>query len=120
VSNRRMVTRHGRTFAVVDDDFEPPSPKRRRAPTGQRFALLTEERLRLLAGASGAAWAIYCYLLKVNWKKLDQPVKLTNQTLVEIGVSPDAKLRALPQLERVRLVKVKRAGRQAPVVTPLK
>jgi hypothetical protein len=101
-------------------NLEPTASKRRRAPTGQRFALLTEERLKLLAGASGAAWAIYCYLLKINWKDLNQPVKLTNKVLAEIGVSPDAKLRALPQLERARLVKVKREGRQAPIVIPLK
>jgi DNA-binding transcriptional ArsR family regulator len=115
-----MITRHGKTFAVVDSDFEPSSSKRRRAPTGQRFALLTEERLKLLAGLSGAAWAIYCYLLKINWKDLNQPVKLTNGALAEIGVSPDAKLRALPQLKRAGLVKVKKAGNQALAVTPLK
>ena len=56
----------------------------------------------------------------VNWKELRQPVKLTNAVLAKIGVSPDAKLRALPQLERVGLIKVKRVDRQAPVVTPLK
>jgi uncharacterized membrane protein len=35
-------------------------------------------------------------------------------------VSRDAKARALRQLERVGLIKVKREGRQAPIVTPLK
>jgi hypothetical protein len=120
VSNRRMVTRYGKTFEVETLDFEPTTSKRRRAPTGLRFAKLTEERQKLLKGASAAAWAIYSYLLTINWKNLRQPVKLTNEALTEIGVSPDAKLRALPQLERVGLIKVKRAGRQAPVVTPLK
>jgi hypothetical protein len=116
-----LVTRHGKTFEVETLDFEPSTSKqRRRAPTGQRFAKLTEERRKLLKGASGAAWSIYSYLLAINWKDLRQPVKLTNKVLAEIGVSPDAKLRALPQLERARLVKVKRAGRQAPIVTPLK
>jgi len=120
VSNRRMVTRHGKTFEVETLDFEPSSPKRRRAPTGQRFAMLTEERLKLLKHASRAAVVIYCYLLMVNWKDLRQPVKLTNKALAEIGVSPDAKLRALPQLKRAGLVKVKSAAGQALLVTPLK
>jgi hypothetical protein len=123
VSNRRMVTRHGKTFEVETLDFEPSSPKRRRASIGQRFAMLTEERLKLLAKVGprfSAAWPIYCYLLMVNWKDLRQPVKLTNEALAELGISRDAKARALLQLERVGLIKVKRAGRQAPIVTPMK
>ena len=95
MSNRRMVTRHGKTFEVETLDFEPTTSKRRRAPTGQRFAMLTEERLKLLAKVGPrfpAAWSIYCYLLMVNWKKLHQPVKLTNKALAEIGVSKDAKI----------------------------
>jgi hypothetical protein len=94
------------------------TPKRRSG--GQRFAKLTEERLKLLAGVS-AAWSIYCYLLMVNWKKLRQPVKLTNQALAGIGVSRYAKRRALLQLERAGLVKVKRhTDHEAPLVIPLK
>lgn len=125
MSNRRMVTRHGKTFEVETLDFEPTTSKRpRRAPTGQRFALLTEERLKSLAKVGPrftAAWPIYCYLLIINWKDLHQPVKLTNTALAGIGIiSRDAKMRALRQLERVGLIKVKRAGRQAPIVTPLK
>ena len=36
MSNRRMVTRHGRTFAVVDDDFE--LPRRRSGAARQRVS----------------------------------------------------------------------------------
>jgi hypothetical protein len=83
--------------------------------------MLTEEQLKLLAKThAAAAVVIYCYLVMVNWRRLRQPVKLTNAVLAEIGVSRHAKTRALPQLERVGLVKVKRVGRQAPIVTPLK
>jgi hypothetical protein len=102
------------------DPLDHMEPKRR-VPTGQRFAMLTPERLKLLAKThTAAAVVIYCYLVMVNWKKLRRPVKLTNAVLAEIGVSKDAKSRALPQLERVGLVKVKRVGRQAPIITPLK
>lgn len=85
--------------------------------------MLTEERLKLLAKVGlrpPAAWSIYCYLLMVNWKDLRQPVKLTNEALTGIGVSRYAKYRVLSRLERVGLIKVKRVGRQAPIVTPLK
>jgi|SRR5580704_12828947 hypothetical protein len=95
--------------------------KQPRPSGGKRFAMLTEEQLKLLAKThAAAAVVIYCYLVMVNWRRLRQPVKLTNAVLAEIGVSRHAKTRALPQLERVGLVKVKRVGRQAPIVTPLK
>jgi hypothetical protein len=112
--------RNGKRIDTVNvyDPLDHAKPKVRRSK--EHFARLTKERQKLLAGASGAAWAIYSYLLTVNWLDLHRPVKLTNQALAEIGVSPDAKLRALPQLERVGLIKVKIVGRQAPIVTPLK
>lgn len=126
----KIVVQDGRRYAVrggqlieVETTHDAVKPKRRRAPTGQRFAMLTEERLRLLAKVGvrfPAAWPIYCYLLIVNWKNLHQPVKLTNKVLAELGISHDAKTRALPQLERVGLIKVEKVGRQAPFVTPLK
>ena len=119
---RRYVVRDGQRIEV-EMTYEAKSKRPRRAPTGQRFAMLTEERLKLLAKVGPhfpAVWPIYCYLLMVNWKDLHQPVRLTNKALAEIGVSPDAKLRTLPQLERVGLIKVEKVGRQAPFVTPLK
>jgi hypothetical protein len=128
----RFVTAHGRRIRVETlDTGVAAKPKRKKAANpglengkqkpsgGQRFAMLTEERLKRLAGLSPAAWSIYCHLLMVNWRKLRQPVKLTNAVLAKLGVSRQSKRTALPQLERVGLVKVERAGRQAPIVTPL-
>jgi hypothetical protein len=117
---RRFVTAHGRRIEVEEVAIPGLENGKQKPSLGQRFAMLTEERRKLLKGANGAAWAIYSYLLAVNWKNPRQPVKLTNIALAEIGVSKDAKSRALPWLERAGLVRVKRAGRQAPIVTPLK
>jgi hypothetical protein len=96
------------TYDPLDD--EKFKSKKHRAPAEQHFARLTRERQKLLKGASGAAWAIYSYLLTVNWKNLHQPVKLTNAVLAGMGVLRDAKARALRQLERAGLIEVKRAG----------
>jgi hypothetical protein len=107
-------------FKTKTSKIVNPEPKRR-APKGQRFAMLTEDQLKLLAKASGAAFSVYCYLLMVNWKNFNQPIKLTNKMLTELGVFRDAKARALSQLERVGLIKVERLGkRQAPTITPPK
>ena len=95
---RRFVTAHGRRIEVEEVAIPGLENGKQKPSSGQRFAMLTEERRKLLKGANGAAWAIYSYLLAVNWKNLRQPVKLTNMALTEIGVSKDAKSRALPQL----------------------
>ena len=72
MTKRRFVTAHGRRIEVEEvaiPGIGNGKPKQRRSG-GQRFAMLTEERLKLLAGVSPAAWSIYCYLLMINWKKL--------------------------------------------------
>ena len=89
-------TRH--ETVTTYDPLDHIKPKRRQ-PT-KRCARLTHERLKSLSEVSAAAIKIYCYLLLVNWKDLDRPVKLTNKILAELGIPPDAKSRALPQLER--------------------
>jgi hypothetical protein len=119
MSKRRFVTAHGRRIEV-EEVVIPGLEKKSRPSSGERFARLTKERLKLLSGLSVSAIYVYCHLLMINWQKLRKPVKLTNAALAEIGVSPDAKLRALAQLEYAGLVKVERGGHQAPIVTPLK
>jgi hypothetical protein len=126
MSKRRFVTDPRGNRIEVEEVVIPGigngNQKRRRSV--ERFAMLTEERLRLLAKIGPrfpAAWLIYCHLLMVNWKKLRQPVKLTNKALAELGVSRFAKYRALRELERVGLIKVKKhTDYEAPIVTPLK
>lgn len=123
MTKRRYVYAHGKRIEVEEVVIPSLENSKQKLSSGQQFAMLTEERLKLLAKVSlrpPAAWSIYCYLLMVNWKDLRQPVKLTNEALAGIGVLRDAKYRALRQLERVGLIKVKRAGCQAPIVTLLK
>ena len=117
-----VIDPRGKRIEVVTtfDPLDHVAPKKRRR-SSEQFAMLTEERLKLLKGASGTARAIYSYLLIINWKDLHRSVRLTNSVLAEIGVSRSAKCRALPQLERRGLIEVERSiAREAPLVTPLK
>lgn len=114
------VIRNGKRIETVTtyDPLDHVKPKKSRS---QQFGRLTYERLKSLSKVSAAAVKIYCYLLIVNWKDLDRSVKLTNKILAEIGVSPDAKSRALPQLEREGLIRIdEHSNCRAPTVTPLK
>jgi hypothetical protein len=123
MTKRRFVIDPRGNRIEVETTYDPAdhAKSKRRVPTGQRFAMLTPERLRLLAKTrAAAAVVIYCYLVMVNWKNLHRPVKLTNKVLTEIGISHDPKRRALPQLVRAGLIKVEGINGQAPIVTPLK
>jgi hypothetical protein len=122
IKKNYVIDARGKRIEVVtrDDLLDHVTPKRHQR-SDQRFAKLTEERQKLLAGVSAAAWAIYSYLLMVNWKNLRHPVKLTNEVLAELSIPRYAKCRALRQLEHRGLIKVeRRIARQAPIVTPLK
>jgi len=61
-------------------------------------------------------------LLRLDWDTRGQPIELGNDRLAEGGVSPDAKLRALKELEKLGLIQVKRSECrcQSPIVTLIK
>ena len=59
------------------------------------------------------------YLLFQHWKGNKRPVRLSNIAMTEAGVSRWQKWRALAELERLKLIKVKRRSRKSPVITVL-
>ena len=84
------------------------------------FKFSSSSALRLSsARASGAAWAVLACLLDLEfqaWRK-GEPLALSNVVLKEWGISKYRKLRALPELEKLGLVSVKREPRKSPRVT---
>jgi hypothetical protein len=93
----------------------------RRARSGETFARIPHDRgRRLYKKIDAAAWAI---LIELDWliltSKGQNPIHLTNERLYEIGMSRNAKLKALRQLESAGVIKVERQGREAVLVTHL-
>jgi hypothetical protein len=70
-----------------------------------------------LSDAGGKVWAVALHILYETWRAKGQPIKLPNGMLGRLGVSPDAKVRALQKLEQLGLVSVEWRDRKSPVVT---
>ena len=68
-------------------------------------------------GVGGKVWVVACHILYETWRSKGQPIKLPNGMLGRLGVSRDAKVRALRKLEQLGLVSVEWRPRKSPIVT---
>jgi hypothetical protein len=62
-------------------------------------------------------------LLKLDWETREKPIELGNDRLAEAGISADAKLRALAELEVLGVVRIERTNQRpfkSPIVTLIK
>ena len=69
---------------------------------------------RLKATGRGATWRLALFILYEHWRTGGRKIKLTNVMAAEVGVSPDAKGRALEDLEQAGLVEVERRPESLP------
>jgi hypothetical protein len=93
----------------------------KRSRSGETFARIPHDRgRRLYKKIDAAAWAI---LIELDWliliSKGKNPIRLTNERLYDIGMSRNAKFKALRQLESAGVIKVERQEREAVLVTHL-
>ena len=87
--------------------------------TGAKFVMLPYERTLAAAGQLGnAPLAVLVELAYRAFKTRQNPVPLSNKALQAVGISHDAKTRALQQLEAAGLVRITKRGRgKSPLVT---
>jgi Fe-S cluster biosynthesis and repair protein YggX len=93
----------------------------KRTRSGETFARIPHDRgRRLYKKIDAAAWAI---LIELDWliltSKGQNPIRLTNERLYSIGMSRNAKRKALRQLENAGVIKVERHERGIVLVTHL-
>ncbi len=90
-------------------------------PEGSLFVQMPyRPTLRLAGRLQNAPWAVMVELTYLVWKTRRNPVVLTNAALRSVGVSHDAKARALRRLEEAGAVTVDWRGKgQSPLVTVL-
>ena len=74
------------------------------------------ERLGESPLATGATHQVACYLCHLSWKHHGKPFKLPNGMLGNDGISRQSKWRALADLERRKLILVKRRPKKSPVI----
>ena len=62
---------------------------------------------------------VWAWLIHRAWKRQSRSITVPNAELAKFGVKPDAKARALRQLEAVGLIEIDRRPRKTPLVTLL-
>jgi hypothetical protein len=89
----------------------------KRAKRKQEFAQITREQVERLAKTTNAAsWKIFLHLLLLSWRSPGRTIRLANGALERVGVDRYAKYRALPELEELGLIEVRRSERKSPEI----
>jgi hypothetical protein len=102
-------------------EAKPKRTSKRLPPADFRFQRLPAFWIYHLARAQCMATLKLANLLLVlDWEARGRPIALGNGRLDDAGVSHDAKLRALAELERLGLVRVQHRPFKAPIVTLIK
>jgi DNA-binding transcriptional ArsR family regulator len=74
---------------------------------------------RLKTTGRGATWRLALFLVYEHWRTGGRTIKLTNIMAAEVGVSPDAKGRAIDDLEQAGLIEVERRPKRSPRISLL-
>jgi hypothetical protein len=93
----------------------------KRTRSNETFARIPHERgLGLYKKVDGAAWIVLVELDRlILTSKGQNPITLTNERLYNLGMSRNAKHKALRQLENAGVIKVERQEREGVLVTHL-
>jgi hypothetical protein len=119
---KRYAVRNGKWFEVGTLNPDSAAAKARTPKAKDRsFVQLDYERTLAAAGRlRNAPLAVLIELAYQSFKMHRNTIPLSNVRFQAIGISPDAKVRALRQLELEGLVSVNwRGGRKTPLVTLL-
>jgi hypothetical protein len=83
----------------------------------REFIQITHDQFSRLTKATNiASWKIFLHLLFLNWKSPGKTIRLANGALEQIGVTRFAKCRALPELKRLGLLKLRKRPRKSPEI----
>jgi len=107
----QFVTRNGKRIAT--EVIHEPKPKRNRKTSEQDY--LHEDMEEIVAGANATS-IVWLRLLQLRRMRKEKHLKLSNDWLVQHGVSRHAKTRALQTLERRGLIQVAQSTGSSPRV----
>jgi hypothetical protein len=80
----------------------------------REFVQITLEQSERLDKVSHTAEIVFRHLMFLNWKSPGRTIYLANGALSQKGVSRYAKLRALANLKKVGLIKLRKRTRKSP------
>jgi hypothetical protein len=89
----------------------------KRARRRREFAQISREQLeRLSPTTSSATLKVFLFLLLIDWKSPGKPIVVANGGVKQLGVSRFAKKRALCELKKLGLIKLRERGNKSPVI----
>jgi hypothetical protein len=81
------------------------------------FAQISRDQFeRLTKTTNASSLKIFLHLLFLNWRSPGRAIRLANGALELIGVSRYAKRRALPELKKLGLIKLRKRERKSPEI----
>jgi hypothetical protein len=111
MSIEQFVTRNGKRIAT--EIIHEPKPKRKHRTSEQDY--LHEDMEEIVAGANATS-IVWLRLLQLRRMRKEKHLVLSNDWLVQHGVSRHAKTRALQTLERRGLIRVIQSTGSSPRV----
>jgi hypothetical protein len=83
----------------------------------REFIQITREQSERLDKTKNATtFKVFHHLLFLNWKSPGRTIRLANEALAGKGIDRFAKRRALPELKKLGLIKLKMQSRKSPVI----
>jgi hypothetical protein len=107
-----------KSLRITPEEQKAPRPAQTE-PKRQPFILVPAIWDERLCGAAASTQDVARHLLREHWRNGGRSFKLANKALAKRGTSPNGKLRALKELERLGLINVERGLYRSPIVTVL-
>jgi DNA-binding transcriptional ArsR family regulator len=82
----------------------------------REFAQITRGQIERLSEGVSATTTVFLFLLLISWRSPGKPILLANDGLEQLGVSRQAKYRALSELKELGLIELRSRGRKSPEV----
>jgi hypothetical protein len=119
-ANRDPIDMEALQIDPADPALVPRSAgKTRKKKWERKFISFPWSWLEHLRASRGATYRVALLLVYEHWRTGGRVIKLTNIMAAEVGVSPDAKIRAVDDLEQAGLVKAERRPNKSPLITVL-
>jgi Fic family protein len=91
-------------------------PIARKRQTREFVQITREQSERLDKTKNATTYKVFHHLLFLNWKSPGRTIRLANEVLAKKGIDRHAKRRALSELKKLGLIKLKMRPRKSPEI----
>jgi hypothetical protein len=115
---RSTVTRHGRTFTVIE--LEPIQKQPKSKASRVKFVQVPVPWIEKLADQTAATHKLALLILLLDFRHYRHPVKLSNEVTKHLRMDRKTKRQSLRRLAALGLISVELKSGSAPLVTVIR